>query len=123
MTPQEILKVDLERNQPDYMTFQKVMGFINKTISQGGKLVRQGDTLMLFRNIGNNTVEFHSFSADTPNEYLKNMGKFANMLKKMGFETAVTQYQNPKLSGMFKAAGFDASIQKTESGYQAEVRL
>lgn len=123
MTPNEILKIDLERNQPDYMTLPKVIGFINKTISQGGKLVRQGDTLMLFRNIGNATVEFHSFSADSPSDYLKNMAKFADMLKRLGFETAVTQYQNPKLSGMFKAAGFEASITQTPDGYQAEVRL
>ena len=123
MTPKEILEIDLERNQPDYMTLPKVIGFINKMTSQGAKMVRQGDTLMLFRNVGDSTAEFHSFSADKPNDYLKNMGKFANMLKQMGFEAAVTQYQNPKLSGMFKAAGFDASIQKTPNGYQAEVRL
>lgn len=123
MTPKEILAVDLERNQPSYMTMPKVIGFINKTISNGGKMVRQGNTLMLFRNVGDNTAEFHSFSADKPNEYLSNMAKFANMLKKMGFEYAVTQFQNPKLAGMFKAAGFDAAVEKTASGYTAKVSL
>ena len=123
MTPEEILAIDLKRNQPDYMTFQKSIGFINKTLKEGGKILRQGDTLMLFRNIGNNTVMFHSFSADKPANYLKNMAMFADMLKKMGFETAVTTYQNPKLSSMFKAAGFDATVIKTDDGYQAEVRL
>lgn len=123
MTPEEILEIDLERNQPDYMTFQKSIGFINKTIKEGGKILRQGDTLMLFKNIGDNAVMFHSFSADTPTNYLKNMVLFAGMLKKMGFERAITTYTNPRLSSLFKAAGFDADIVQTPDGYEAEVRL
>jgi len=78
---------------------------------------------MLFKNVGNNTVLFHSFSADTPTKYLKNMVMFAEMLKKMGFEKAITTYTNPKLSSLFKAAGFDAVITETPDGYEAEVRL
>lgn len=123
MTPEQILEVDLQRNQPDYMTFQKSIGFINKTIKDGGKILRQGDTLMLFKNVGNDTVEFHSFSADNPTNYLKNMVLFAEMLKKMGFQKAITTYTNPKLSSLFKAAGFDAEITEISDGYKAEVRL
>ena len=123
MTPKEILEFDLARNQPDYMDLKKVFTFINYTIKNGGKLVREGNTLMLFKKVSDDTVEFHSFSADKPNVYLSNMAKFAAMLKKMGFEYAVTQFQNPKQSGMFKAAGFDAEITETDEGYQAKVRL
>jgi hypothetical protein len=123
MTPKEILEFDLERNQPDYMDLKKVITFINYTIKNGGKLIREGNTLMLFRKLDDDSVEFHSFSADKPTVYLSNMAKFAAMLKKMGFEYAVTQFQNPKQAGMFKAAGFEAEINKTSEGYEAKVRL
>ena len=122
MTPKEILEVDL-KNQPDYMDLKKVIMFINYTIKNGGKLVREGNTLMLFRKVAEDTAEFHSFSADKPNVYLANMAKFAGMLKKMGFTYAVTQFQNPKQSGMFKAAGFDAEITQTKDGFEAKVTL
>ena len=123
MTPKEILEIDVQQNQPDYMTVPKAIGFINKMLSQGSKMVRQGDTLILFKNIGNSTAEFHSFSADKPTEYLKNMKKFSEMLKKMGFEFATTEYENPKLYKVFKICGFDATIEKTDNGYKALVRL
>lgn len=123
MTPKEILEVDVKRNQPDYMDLKKVITFINYTIKNGGKLVRQGDTLMLFRKVSEDTAEFHSFSADEPRVYLSNMAKFAQMLKKLGFDYAITQFQNPKQAGMFRAAGFDAEINKTDEGYEAKVRL
>ena len=123
MTPQEILEVDVKRNQPAYMDIKKVGSFINNTIQGGGKMVREGNTLMLFKKIDKDTVEFHSFSADEPRTYLSNMAKFAGMLKKMGFKYAVTQFQNPKQAGMFKAAGFDAEITQTDEGYEAKVEL
>lgn len=123
MTPDEILKVDLERNQPAYMDMKKVITFINYTIKNKGKLVRQGNTLILFKKVADDTAEFHSYSADEPRIYLSNMIKFAAMLKKLGFDHAVTQFQNPKQAGLFKAAGFEAEINKTNEGYEAKVRL
>lgn len=123
MTPKEILEVDVKRNQPSYMDLKKVITFINYIIKNGGKLVREGNTLMLFRKLSEDSVEFHSFSADEPRVYLSNMAKFANLLKKLGFDFAVTQFQNPKQAGMFRAAGFDAEIEQTNEGYQAKVRL
>lgn len=123
MTLQELLEIDVKRNQPAYMDIKKVGSFINYTLNQGGKLVREGNTVILFKKLDDKTVEFHSFSADKPNVYLSNMAKFAKMFKKIGFEYAVTQFQNPKQAGMFKAAGFDAEITQTNEGYEAKVEL
>jgi hypothetical protein len=71
-------------------------------------------------------VEYHCFNADTPENLTANVMKFFEMAKKLGYKTATTPYQNPKVSELLKAyvsKKYDVSITKTSDGFEAKARL
>lgn len=121
MTPKEILAADGERRG---VSLSKMIGTVNMFLRKGGKLIQEGNTLIMFKNSGDNTAEFHPFHAGSAEEMVKNIIKFAEMLKKLGFEFMTTEYQNERFNSLFKSAKqYETEIVKTQKGYQATVRL
>jgi len=102
MTPDEILEVDAKRNHPAGTLAGHLRAEINQELRQKGQVIQQGDTLIVFRSTKHGVVEYHCFNADTPENLAKNVLSVWGMFKKLGFKTAVTPYQNPKISELFK---------------------
>ena len=110
MTPDEILTVDAQRNHPAGTVAGNLRAQINAEIRDGGQLVRQGDTLIVFKPLKNKTAEYHCFNADTPENLAKNVLAFWSMLIQLGFETARTSYENPKITELFRSFGRDYTV-------------
>ena len=127
MTPDQILEIDAKRNHPKGTSAGNLRAIINEQLSKNGHIVQQGDTLIVFANAdGDKDVEYHCFNADTPENLAANVVKFFGMAKKLGYATATTPYQNPKVSELFKAyvpKEFAVSITKTSDGFEAKARL
>lgn len=95
-----ILEIDAKRNSQgkDAHELQKLIddGIKNQDV----KLVREGDTLIVYEKIGDSHAEFHCFNADTAENLVKNVSNFYNVLRKEGFKTAETDYNNPKINDL-----------------------
>jgi hypothetical protein len=127
MTPDQILEVDAKRNHPKGTAAGNLRAVINEQLRQDGHLVQQGDTLIVFANADeDDDVEYHCFNADTPENLATNVMKFFEMAKKLGYATATTPYQNPKISELFTtlvSPSYKVDIKKTSDGFEAKVRL
>ena len=126
MTPDEILEIDAERNYPPGIEAGHLRAEINDFLRKRGHIVQQGDTLIMFKNSGGKDVEFHTFNADSPQNLISNVMKFLVLAKKLGYETATTQYENPKIGELFKqgaSKGYEVSVSKKDGFYEAKVRL
>ena len=127
MTPDQILEIDAKRNHPEGTSAGNLRAVINEQLRQKGHIIQQGNTLIVFSNAdGDKDVEYHCFNADTPENLTENVMKFFEMAKKLGYETATTPYQNPKVSELLKAyvaKRYDVRIAKTSDGFEAKARL
>ena len=127
MTPDEILEVDARRNYPPGTTAGNLRAIINEEARNRAAVVQQGDTLITFKTAGGDeNVEFHTFNADTPENLANNVLMFFGMVKKMGYKTASTSYENPKISALFQkfvAPKYKVNIGKQDGQYIAKVRL
>jgi hypothetical protein len=127
MTPDEILEVDAKRNYPPGTTAGNLRALINEEARNRSAIVQQGDTLITFKTAGGDeNVEFHTFNAETAENLGKNVLKFFEMVKKMGYKTASTSYENPKISAIFEkiiAKKHKVNIDKQDGQYIAKVRL
>jgi hypothetical protein len=127
MTPDEILEIDATRNHEPGTEAGHLRAIINDQLRQKAHLVQQGNTLILFSNSdGDDDVEYHCFNADTPQNLAANVVAFFGMAKKMGYKTATTPYDNPKISDLFKQLvpkEFKVEIKRKGGGFEAKVRL
>jgi hypothetical protein len=125
MTPKEILEIDAQRNHPPGTTVGSLITSINDEIRAGGDIIQQGNTLIVYRGIGDGVVEHHSFNADTAKNLLNANIAFWKMMQKAGASKARTTYQNPKINELLEIAKLEFDISITEDGgfFTAEVRL
>jgi hypothetical protein len=127
MTPDEILEIDAQRNHKPGTQVGNLRALINEQLRNKGDLVQSGNTLIVFSNSdGDSDVEFHCFNADTPPNLARNVIKFFEMAKKMGYKTATTPYSNPKVSELFKQLlpkEYKLDIRRKGDQFEAKVRL
>lgn len=125
MTPDQILEIDAKRNHPPGTVAGHLRAEINDNIKKNGGLVQQGDTLVTFRLAAPQTIEFHCFNADTPQNLIKNVETVLRMFKKLGAKMAHTPYANPKINDLFGQISkeFKVQIKQIPGGFSAEVRL
>ena len=116
MTPDEILEVDAKRNHPAGTVAGHLRAEINESLRKKGQLVQQGNTLIVFRSAKEGVAEYHCFNADTPENLARNVMAFWEMLKQIGFKTAVTPYQNPKINDLFRSFSKTYKTDITQKG-------
>lgn len=125
MTPEEIIAYDLKNNTKSKEPLEKVIAGLNQAMKQGVKVMRQGNTLMMFKKKTNDVVEFHTFNAAHTEELITNIKKLMQLFKKLGFKKAVTTYDKPEITKLFEAnkGSYPVTISSKNGLYQAEVSL
>lgn len=98
---EKIIEIDLERNNPgvDY-TPNQVIQMVNKVAKDGWKTKRFGNTLLIYKD-QNGHIEYHSMTADKPDQLVRAALAFYSFLFKQGNKQAVTYFDNPKLISLF----------------------
>lgn len=128
MTLDEILEIDAQRNHEPGTEAGHLRALINEQLQENhAEIVQSGNTLIVFSNSdGDDDVEYHCFNADTPPNLAANVMKFFEMAKKLGYKTATTPYENPKVSELFNqiiAKKYKVDIKRKSGHYEAKVRL
>lgn len=128
MTLDEILEIDAQRNHEPGTEAGHLRALINEQLRENkAEIVQSGNTLIVFSNSdGDADVEYHCFNADTPPNLAANVMKFFELAKKLGYKTATTPYENPKVSALFNqiiAQKYKVDIKSVDDHYEAKVSL
>jgi hypothetical protein len=125
MTPDEILEIDAQRNQPPGTVAGHLRAKINDAIRLGGGVFKEGAALLYYIPREAGVVEFHTFNANAPKDLIKLIRTFAETLKQADAKTMFTTYSNEQISKLFQKYGadFDIDITKKGSTYTAKVSL
>ena len=84
----------------------------------GTSTVREGNTLFVIHNAGGRVGMFRALNADTARNYLESSYAFIQAAYKMGFDTLVSDFEDPTIMNIFKAIGRNPP--QEEMGYRAE---
>lgn len=96
----------------------------------GTSTYRAGNTIFLMHHVRDRIGFFRALNADTARNYLENSYEWVQAAYKMGFDTMVTQFQDPTIINIFKAIsrnppqeGMGYKAEKTKEGYRVTLKL
>lgn len=96
-------------------------------ITQGYLLYREDKTVILYRFLGSvgDGAEYHCYNAGSGSELAEAVLGFMDFVKHTGISWCVTPYENPVITELFLAniPADKLSIQETQTGFEATVRL
>jgi hypothetical protein len=97
---------------------------------EGTSIVRDGNTLFIVHNAGNRVGVFRALNADTARNYLESSYAFIQAAYKMGFDTLVSEFEDPTIMNIFKAIsrnppqeGMGYKAERTKTGFRVTVKL
>jgi len=126
MTLDELIREDVKRHYPPETDVREIFTVFNDEIKGGAQVVRQGDSIIVYKPIAKGVIEHHSFNADSTQNLVDLHKKFWRMLAKAGVKMATTTYDNPKISDLINSVKneFDVSIGQNKDGrYVSQVRF
>jgi len=96
----------------------------------GTSIVRDGNTLFIIHNAEGRVGFFRALNADTARNYLENSYAFIQGAYKMGFDTLVSEFDDPTIMNIFKAIsrnppqeGMGYKAERTKTGFRVTVKL
>jgi hypothetical protein len=96
----------------------------------GTSVVRNGNTLFIIHNAEGRVGVFRALNADTARNYLESSYEFIQGAYKMGFDTLVSEFEDPTIFNIFKAIsrnppqeGMGYSAERTKKGFRVTVKL
>lgn len=96
----------------------------------GTSILREGNTLFIIHNAEGRVGVFRALNADTARNYLESSYAFIQAAYKMGFDTLVSEFEDPTIMNIFKAIGRNPPQEemgykavRTENGFRVTVRL
>ena len=97
---------------------------------EGTSIVREGNTLFVVHNAEGRVGVFRALNADTARNYLESSYAFIQGAYKMGFDTLVSEFEDPTIMNIFKAIsrnppleGMGYKAQRTKTGFRVTVKL
>ena len=97
---------------------------------EGTSIVRDGNTLFIIHNAEGRVGVFRALNADTARNYLENSYAFIQAAYKMGFDTLVSEFEDPTIFNIFKAIsrnppqeGMGYKAERTKTGFRVTVKL
>lgn len=96
----------------------------------GTSIVRNGNTLFIIHNAEGRVGIFRALNADTARNYLESSYEFIQGAYKMGFDTLVSEFEDPTIFNIFKAIsrnppqeGMGYKAERTKKGFRVTVKL
>jgi hypothetical protein len=96
----------------------------------GTSILREGNTLFVIHNAEGRVGVFRALNADTARNYLESSYAFIQAAYKMGFDTLISDFEDPTIMNIFKAIGRNPPQEgmgykavRTENGFRVTVKL
>lgn len=127
---QAILLIAAEETKSKYSAAQVYAAIVKEMNLRGTTVYRAGNTLFIMHHAKGRIGTFRALNADTARNYLENSYEFIQAAYKMGFDTLMTEFEDPTIINIFKAIsrnppqeqmGYRA--ERTKGGYRVTVKL
>lgn len=127
MTPLQILHHDHVKNHTDSEHFLVSVEEILDRVITGYRLTQFDKTMIIYREQGaqGEGMEFHCYNAGTGQELAQAVLEFFDRCSEQGLSWAWTPYQSSRVTALFEQhiPTERLTVVKTETGYEATVRL
>lgn len=100
--PRDIIKADVEKSGGDFN--QVYSKLVAATQSGKTRIMRSGNTLLIYNILSPNVAEVHISTMDSPKNLIKAVKEFYQAMLKAGFKSAVTTTNNSEISRVLSAA-------------------
>ena len=125
-----ILMIAAQETKSKYPASTIYAAMVKEMNMQGTSIVRNGNTLFVVHNAEGRVGVFRALNADTARNYLESSYAFIQGAYKMGFDTLVSEFEDPTIMNIFKAIsrnppqeGMGYRAEKTNKGFRVMVKL
>jgi hypothetical protein len=127
---QAILMIAAQETKSPHPASSVYAALVQEMNMEGTSIVREGNTLFIIHKGQGRVGVFRALNADTARNYLESSYAFIQGAYKMGFDTLVSEFEDPTILNIFKAIsrnppqenmGYKA--QKTKRGFLVTVKL
>jgi hypothetical protein len=127
---QAILMIAAQETKSPHPASTVYAALVQEMNMEGTSIVRDGNTLFIVHNAGNRVGVFRALNADTARNYLESSYAFIQAAYKMGFDTLVSEFEDPTIMNIFKAIsrnppqeGMGYKAERTKTGFRVTVKL
>ena len=119
MSVEDIFKKACEKYKID---FEKSYDYVRLAVEQGLiRVLRSGNTLLIYKIISPGHIEAHIFTADGMNGVANALRDFDGALRKAGFKSAETTINDHSLLKLFDRAGIKYMVEQATDESGAEI--
>lgn len=125
-----ILMIAAQETKSSYPASTIYAAMVKEMNMPGTSVVREGNTIFVVHLAGGRTGFFRALNADTARNYLESSYAFIQGAYKMGFDTLVSDFEDPTIMNIFKAIsrnppqeGMGYRAQRTSKGFRITVKL
>ena len=115
---QAILMIAAEETKSKYSAAQVYAAIVKEMNLRGTTTYRAGNTIFMIHHAKDRVGFFRALNADTARNYLESSYEFIQAAYKMGFDTLVTEFEDPTIINIFKA--ISRNPPRDQMGYKAE---
>ena len=125
-----ILMIAAQETKSKHSAAQVYAALVKEMNMRGTSTYRAGNTIFVMHHAQGRAGIFRALNADTARNYLENSYEFIQAAYKMGFDTLMTEFEDPTIINIFKAIsrnppqeqmGYKA--EKTNKGFRVTVKL
>jgi hypothetical protein len=125
-----ILMVAAQETKSKYPAATVFAALVKEMSLKGTSTFRSGNTIFIMHHVKGRIGTFRALNADTARNYLENSYEWVQAAYKMGFDTLVTDFEDPTIINVFKAIsrrppqeGMGYRAEKTKTGYRVTLKL
>lgn len=130
LSPEAILMIAAQETKSPHPASTVYAALIKEMNMQGTSILREGNTVFIIHVGEGRTGVFRALNADTARNYLESSYAFIQAAYKMGFDTLVSEFDDPTIFNIFKAIsrnppqeGMGYKAQRTKTGFRVTVKL
>jgi hypothetical protein len=130
LSEEAILMIAAQETKSPHPASTVFAAMVKEMNMPGTSLVRDGNTIFVI-HVGEGRVGFfRALNADTARNYLESSYAFIQGAYKMGFDTLVSEFEDPTIMNIFKAIsrnppqeGMGYKAERTKRGFRVTVKL
>jgi hypothetical protein len=130
LTDQAVLMIAAKETKSKYPAATVFAALVKEMGLKGTSTFRAGNTIFIMHHARGRVGTFRALNADTARNYLENSYEWVQAAYKMGFDTLVTDFEDPTIINVFKAIsrrppqeGMGYRAEKTSQGYRVTLKL
>jgi len=123
MQATDIIRQSMEREGQGEIIDRFLVGLANGIKEKSLGLLKENDTVLIFKSVDEKTLEVHVLSADSPPQMKDALAKFYQHFKSAGIEQLESYTQTPAMIRILQQAGIPVQFEKQGSRYKIEVEV